>query len=467
MARPKLLLADDSVTIRKVVELTFADEGIDVTTAADAESAMQKFNEVQPDIVLVDISLPGTSGYHICEMIKQDDATSHIPVLLLVGSFEPFDQDEAERVCSDGFLTKPFHSIRDLVGRVWDLLGRDASVEEISVEEPQMEPDVDGDVVPVGQEETAPEISHAGSEVSDIEHLYDSSFANTAEIEEFDTLDDLLGDPGMDDELIEAHSAANTGVETPVQNIDIHDEPAATKEFDWSPEALIENEPPSDYQPVSDELDDISLHDTVADDPTGGEWRSNETSMIVEPAAEADNDDFSLHETDGDVATNGQWRSDEAPLTTKEPAEDVYPAEEPVPAVQDDITAEGEHVDQRADEVNYDEGRSLEEPPTVDESYIESTDKNLDVPPYDANSPFAETVETNVAEIMAPVPGNSDEQPPAVTQSDEPSPEMIALIAQRVIDHLSDSVVRDIAMEAVPRIAEKLMREALDKESKS
>src|SRR5688500_609747 len=112
---PKLLLADDSITIRKVVELTFADEGIEVTTVGDSAAVMEKFVEIQPDVVLVDVGLEGTNGYQICEMIKQDEATKHIPVLLLVGSFEPFDQDEAERVGADGFLTKPFQSIRDLV----------------------------------------------------------------------------------------------------------------------------------------------------------------------------------------------------------------------------------------------------------------------------------------------------------------------------------------------------------------
>ena len=122
MIRPKLLLADDSVTIRKVVELTFADEGIDVTAVADADAAMARFVEDPPDIVLVDVGLPGLSGYQICEMIKSDESTRHIPVLLLVGSFEPFDQDQAEKACADGFLTKPFHSIRDLVNRVHALL---------------------------------------------------------------------------------------------------------------------------------------------------------------------------------------------------------------------------------------------------------------------------------------------------------------------------------------------------------
>src|SRR3954471_21427227 len=102
--RPKLLLADDSVTIRKVVELTFADEGIDVTTVADGDSAMSKFVEIHPDIVLVDVGLPEMNGYDFCGMIKGDESTADIPVLLLVGSFEPFDQDAAEKSGADGFL---------------------------------------------------------------------------------------------------------------------------------------------------------------------------------------------------------------------------------------------------------------------------------------------------------------------------------------------------------------------------
>lgn len=215
-ARPKLLLADDSVTIRKVVEMTFADEGIDVATVGDADAAMQKFVEIQPDIVLVDTSLPGTNGYQICEMIKADELTKNIPVLLLVGSFEPFDQDAAERARADGFLTKPFHSIRDLVERVSDLLGR----------EPK----------PAATPETA-----------DIENLYQKSFAETQEIEEYDTVDDLLGDPGMDDDLIETASAAAAGNGHDVAAV-IEPEPIVD-EFDWSPEAIVA-EPAEVSQPI-------------------------------------------------------------------------------------------------------------------------------------------------------------------------------------------------------------------------
>jgi len=74
-------------------------------------------------LVMADVNMPGLDGYRICEMIKQNDETKQIPVILLVGSFEPFDEDEARRVGADDYLTKPFQSIRQLINKVSDLLG--------------------------------------------------------------------------------------------------------------------------------------------------------------------------------------------------------------------------------------------------------------------------------------------------------------------------------------------------------
>lgn len=130
MLKRKLLLADDSVTIQKVVNLTFADEDFEVITVSDGDAAMAKFVEFVPDLVLVDVNMPGADGYKICEMIKQDDETKHIPVILLVGSFEPFDEAEARRVGADDYLTKPFQSIRQLVGKVSALLDASAASNE-------------------------------------------------------------------------------------------------------------------------------------------------------------------------------------------------------------------------------------------------------------------------------------------------------------------------------------------------
>ena len=130
MSKRKLLLADDSITIQKVVNLTFADEGVEVISVGDGDSAMQKFDEFMPDLVMADVNMPGLTGYEICQIIKQNEDTRHIPVILLVGSFEPFDEAEANQVGADDFLTKPFQSIRQLVNKVNELLSRSEKVSE-------------------------------------------------------------------------------------------------------------------------------------------------------------------------------------------------------------------------------------------------------------------------------------------------------------------------------------------------
>ena len=118
----KLLLADDSPTIQKVISLTFADEGLDVVAVGDGREALRMLEEgAAPDIVLADAVMPGLNGYALCERIKGDARFRHIPVMLLVGTFEPFNEAEARRVGADTYLTKPFQSIRDLVSKVGSL----------------------------------------------------------------------------------------------------------------------------------------------------------------------------------------------------------------------------------------------------------------------------------------------------------------------------------------------------------
>lgn len=121
----KILLADDSITIQKVVNLTFSDEGIEVVAVSNGDAAERKLNEVKPDLVLADIFMPGKNGYELCEAIKQNPQFRNVPVVLLVGAFEPFDQAEARRVHADAHLTKPFES-RTLVETVRKLINASA-----------------------------------------------------------------------------------------------------------------------------------------------------------------------------------------------------------------------------------------------------------------------------------------------------------------------------------------------------
>ncbi len=117
----RLLLADDSVTIHKVVDLTFASEDVSIESVTDGNLAIERARAVKPDIVLADIFMPGRNGYEVCSAIKSDADLADTPVVLLVGTFEAFDEDEAARVKCDGYLTKPLDT-SELVSLVNDLV---------------------------------------------------------------------------------------------------------------------------------------------------------------------------------------------------------------------------------------------------------------------------------------------------------------------------------------------------------
>jgi len=105
-----LLLADDSVTIQKVVGISFASEDIQLVTVDNGTAAVAKAKELRPDIVLADVVMPGLNGYEVCRQIKATPGLSHVPVLLLTGTFEAFDEARARDAGSDGHITKPFEA---------------------------------------------------------------------------------------------------------------------------------------------------------------------------------------------------------------------------------------------------------------------------------------------------------------------------------------------------------------------
>jgi DNA-binding response OmpR family regulator len=119
--RKTLLLADDSVTIQRVVELTFSHEDVRVVSLADGKRAAQWITAERPDIVLADVSVPELDGYGILAHVKKSPALKHIPVLLLAGAFEAVDEARARAAGCDGILLKPFEP-KQLVARVRELL---------------------------------------------------------------------------------------------------------------------------------------------------------------------------------------------------------------------------------------------------------------------------------------------------------------------------------------------------------
>ncbi|HTK30064.1 MAG TPA: response regulator [Vicinamibacterales bacterium] len=118
-----LLLADDNVTTRRVMELTFADEDVRVVSVGDGDEAIAHLDRTPPDILLADVGMRGKSGYDLARHVKTTPKLAHIPVVLLTGAFEPIDRARAEQAGCDGVLAKPFEP-QLVVTRVRELLAK-------------------------------------------------------------------------------------------------------------------------------------------------------------------------------------------------------------------------------------------------------------------------------------------------------------------------------------------------------
>lgn len=118
-----ILLADDSITIQKVIELTFAETEHRVVAVGSGRDLLDRVGTLNPDAVLCDVVMPDMNGYDICQTLKSDPATLHIPVVLLTGTFEPFDRSRALAAGCDAIVTKPFEA-EELIRTVEDLLRR-------------------------------------------------------------------------------------------------------------------------------------------------------------------------------------------------------------------------------------------------------------------------------------------------------------------------------------------------------
>lgn len=119
--KKKLLLADDSVTIQKVVQITFSSDDYDLTVVDNGDIAYEKARSQRPDLILADVFMPGKNGYELCAAVKNDPSLATVPVLLLTGTFEPFDEVKAKSVGADRWIAKPFES-QALIACVEELL---------------------------------------------------------------------------------------------------------------------------------------------------------------------------------------------------------------------------------------------------------------------------------------------------------------------------------------------------------
>lgn len=243
----RILLADDSVTIQKVIELTFMDEDFAVTAVSNGDEALAQLASVQPDLVIADVHMPGANGYEVCRRAKAWRAG--LPVLLLVGTFEPFDEGEAKSAGADTHLKKPFDS-QELLTLVQDLLARAPQAPAAAMAPaapPAAEPAPATAPAPA-----APEEAETPS-FDSVEAAW-GSFALPDEPEEAPALQ--LSEPASEPSAEPAGTAAES--------------PAAGRSagFDWSETARFgrTDEPTFELEDTGEplELDDSLLHDEAA-----------------------------------------------------------------------------------------------------------------------------------------------------------------------------------------------------------
>jgi two-component system phosphate regulon response regulator PhoB len=117
----KLLIADDEEGIRALVRMTLDTESLEILEAADGDEAVTLARENRPDVILLDVMMPGRSGFDVCRTLKSDPATAAIPVVILTAKAQTADREEGRAAGADDYLTKPFSPV-ELLHKVDDLL---------------------------------------------------------------------------------------------------------------------------------------------------------------------------------------------------------------------------------------------------------------------------------------------------------------------------------------------------------
>jgi CheY-like chemotaxis protein len=106
----RILLVDDSPHAQRMGERILSDEGFEVVTVSNADSALIRLDDVDPDVVLADTVMPGRTGYEICQYLKMSPRHRYVRVILTAGVLEAFDEERARQVSADGTLKKPFEA---------------------------------------------------------------------------------------------------------------------------------------------------------------------------------------------------------------------------------------------------------------------------------------------------------------------------------------------------------------------
>ena len=483
----KLLLADDSITIQKVIGITFANEEYDLVIVDNGDVALEKARAERPDLILSDVFMPGKNGYELTAAVKRDPALQGVPVLLLAGTFEPFDEDKARSSGADGWISKPFES-QALIDRVEELLAKGAAAA------PAPEAAVE---IPLADIEETEEAAEWGETIdldqepaSDEDDLWGAvSFAEEdlgEEPEEFEEdeffFEEEPVEPAVPSPEIpvaaeeEDFLFADESLEVAAPPIEKAALPLEEEEpfiFEEEPLELMEAPPAGQWEIAAAEEEDFVFEEDpleLMEEPAAGEqasgpaiaaegeafdWEETPEPEAVAAWEEAEEEIFTLEEADileeeelgidafataeaASVEEGLEWgEGEETPAPAAAP-EDIFG--EPEPAIAEGQTAEEEFsLSEEGPEWGFAEpGLEEEEFPAAEEE---------PAPPEPPLRPAPAASESLTAQVQ----GLSEEELARVVEK----------VAGTVIERLAAAVLEKIAWEVVPDLAESMIRDEL------
>lgn len=491
----KLLLADDSITIQKVIQITFAHEDYELTITDNGDAALRKALEIRPDLIMSDIYMPGKNGYELTSAIKQDPALQHVPVLLLAGSFEPFDEDKARQCKADAWIEKPFES-QSLIDKVAELLSAAASAAPAVA---PVEAPAKADFVETATAAEKPPVAAAAAPMDE----------------------DPFGDISFEDEEVAAPSAATQAEAATAaddwSDLDRSPEPVAAPaaedfvaagEFEEEDFTFTE-ELPTDEVGVADdftfveeplpepEAADLGEDFAFAAEPRtepeiagfGDEFGATEESAATETAFgdfSSDEDEvMSLGDDDilgaedleplGEEQTLSAWSRDtldevdpfaepaaEFPDVEPEPVAMATQAFDPaVPATEMELDAPEEET---AAPVAVETGFS--QPAAVEDTWDEAAEPEGAEEALAAFAAIQEETSASVyrepaVETVAAV--TADVEARAAAIDEEEIERIIEKVVSRIVEKLAGPILEKVAWEVVPDLAEGLIREEIRK----
>jgi CheY-like chemotaxis protein len=401
----RLLLADDSVTIQKVVEITFADKDYELDLTGNGNEALQAAQKQRPDLILADVFMPGMDGYQLCEQIKSTPDLAGVPVLLLAGTFEPFDEERAGQVGAVGWISKPFTS-QALVDKVEETLAQIPQEDE--------------------QWHSAPSKSPAESMLGAFEQAAATDFGS-----------------GRQDEFA-PETDAGADIQSPVPP----QEPSAAASLQQSSEhSSLEGAHPQGSTSTdfgSGGREDFSFEDLAA--PEEG------ASLRQEESSEAEMD-YTPEATDADFSfTPVEPEEKKSSFSAEEPATDPFTASSEQSA-DFSFSAPADKTETEPDLPSLDEfalpetgatTTTAEEKPDIAQGVIELQEEDIVAEgKYAATEP---RVEARAAYL-----------------SDAELERIVERVAGSVIERLATPVMEQVVWEVVPDLAESMIREEMEK----